>query len=236
MTLILALAVLFVASTVHAGMGFGSALVAMPLLSLLLGVEVATPLVGLAVPVTLVLVLARSWQHLDLRATAQLLIGSACGIPVGVLVLRQVPASIILAVLGCVLIAYGMWGLVRPRLPRLNWTPAGYLFGVCAGLLGGACNINGPPVVLYGALSGWEPARFRATLSGYFLPTAVLICAAHAATGLWSMRVFELFLMALPVLLVGNWCGLRLARRIPAARFAYLLHWLLVMLGALLFL
>ena len=59
--------------------------------------------------------------------------------------------------LGCVLIAYGMWGLVRPTLPRLNWTPAGYLFGVCAGVLGGACNINGPPVVLYGARSGWEP-------------------------------------------------------------------------------
>ena len=226
---------LFAASTLHAGVGFGSALVAMPLLSLLLGVALATPVVGLAVPVTLVLVLARHWQSLDPRATVRLLIGSACGIPLGVVVLRQVPTSAILSVLGCVLIAYGLWRLVRPTLPRLRWAGAGYLFGVCAGVLGGACNINGPPVVLYGALSGWEPARFRATLSGYFLPTALLICAAHAATGLWSTQVFELFFLALPAIFVGNWCGLRLARRIPAARFAYLLHWLLVMLGALMF-
>jgi uncharacterized protein len=228
--------VLFAASTLHAGVGFGSALVAMPLLSLVLGVDVATPLVGLAVPVTLVLVLARSWQSLDLHATARLLIGSACGIPVGVIVLRQVPASVILSVLGSVLVAYGLWGLLRPVLPRLRWTGAGYLFGACAGVLGGACNINGPPVVLFGALSGWDPARFRATLSGYFLPTAMLICAAHAATGLWSVRVFELFFLALPVLLLGNWCGLQLARRIPAERFSYLLHWLLVVLGTLMFL
>jgi len=227
--------VLFAASTLHAGVGFGSALVAMPLLSLVLGVDLATPLVGLAVPVTLVLVLARHWQNLDLRATARLLIGSVCGIPLGVIVLRQVSAGAILTVLGCVLIAYGLWGLVRPTLPRLRWSGAGYLFGFCAGVLGGACNINGPPVVLYGAWSGWDPARFRATLSGYFLPTALLICVAHAANGLWSARVFELFFVALPVILAGNWCGLRLARHVPAARFTYLLHGLLVVLGALMF-
>lgn len=227
---------LFAASTVHAGLGFGTALVAMPLLSLVLGVGTATPLVGLAVLVTIVLVLARSWQSLDIRAAGRLLLGSACGVPLGVMLLQRAPPGMVQAVLGSVLVVYGAWSLARPALPRLEWQPAAYLFGICAGVLGGACNINGPPVVLYGALSRWDPERFRATLSGYFLPTALAICLAHGASGLWSRPVFELFAWALPVLLAGNWCGQRLSRRIAHERFARLLHQLLIVLGALLFL
>jgi hypothetical protein len=32
--------------------------------------------------------------------------------------------------------------------------------------------MNGPPLVIYGALRRWTPERFRATLQGYFLPAS----------------------------------------------------------------
>ena len=33
--------------------------------------------------------------------------------------------------------------------------------------------MNGPPLVIYGALRRWSPQHFRATLQGYFLPASL---------------------------------------------------------------
>ena len=49
-------------------------------------------------------------------------------------------------------------------------------FGFFAGILGGAYNTNGPPVVIYGSLRKWSPATFRATLQGYFFMAAFFCC------------------------------------------------------------
>jgi uncharacterized membrane protein YfcA len=109
-------------------------------------------------------------------------------------------------------------------------------FGLLAGILGGAYNTNGPPVVLYGALRRWPPERFRATLLGYFLPAAVMICAGHALGGLWSVRVFQLYALSLPAVALALLVGVRLGRRIPERLFGRVLNAALVGLGLLLLL
>ena len=44
--------------------------------------------------------------------------------------------------------------------------------------------MNGPPLVIYGALRRWSPQYFRATLQGYFLPATLAGLIGYAATGL----------------------------------------------------
>jgi uncharacterized protein len=229
------LTILFIATLVHASLGFGTALVAMPLLVLVLGLYTATPLVALVVVITISVLLIREWRHMEVRSAWQLLAASVFGIPIGLLLLRAAPDYLVKSILGVVLIAYSVYNLTRPRLPKISRGPLVYVFGFLAGVLGGAYNTNGPPVVLYGALSRWSPAQFRATVQGYFLPTAVLVCAGHAAAGLWSTEVFKLFAFAVPVVLIGNLAGIRLARRIPAERFTQILYAVLIALGALMF-
>ncbi|MEQ8661321.1 MAG: sulfite exporter TauE/SafE family protein, partial [Gammaproteobacteria bacterium] len=173
------------------------------------------------------------------RAAARLLFATLPGIPLGIVLIVYAPAAWLRGGLGVLLIAYGAWSLTRPRLqqlPRRAARRALYACGFLAGVLGGAYNTNAPPLVLYGALAGWPPARFRATLSGYFLFAACAICIGHALSGLWTRHVFGLLAYALPVLAAGNLLGGWLARRIPHARFAALLHLLLIVLGALMLL
>ena len=98
--------------------------------------------------------------------------------------------------------------------------------------------MDGPicPLVLYGALRRWPPQRFRATLQGYFVPTSALIWVGHGLTGLWTDRVVQLYVLALPVLVLAIALGTRLHRRIPAHRFERLLYLVLIGLGGLLLL
>ena len=229
------LTILFVATLVHASLGFGTALVAMPLLVLVLGLYTATPLVALVVLITITVLIFREWRHMDIRSAWQLLVASLFGIPIGLLLLRAAPAYLVKSILGVTLIAYSLYNLTRPRLPTISGGPLVYVFGFVAGVLGGAYNTNGPPVVLYGALSRWSPEQFRATVQGYFLPSALMVCAGHAAAGLWSSEVFKLAALAAPVVLIANFIGIWLARRIPAERFTHLLYVVLTALGALMF-
>jgi uncharacterized protein len=227
-------AALFAATLVHATLGFGTALVAMPLLAMTVGVRVATPLVGLVVLTNVAMLLARTWRSVDLRVAWRLLLSSAVGIPVGVLTVRFAPEQAVKAILGVLLIAFGLYSfahLTPPHLKRQGWL---YVFGFTSGVLGGAYNTNAPPVVAYGALHGWPAERFQATLQGYFLPTAVLICAGHALGGLWTHSVFGLYLAALPFAVLAIFLGRRLSNHIPAATYQHLLYGALIVLGLLL--
>ncbi len=206
----------------------------MPLLTMVLGLPTATPLVALTMLTTIAALLWRSRQNVDVRAAWQLLLASGLGIPAGLLLLRSAPDYAVKALLGVVLIGFSIYNLARPKLPTIRGDMWVVPFGLVAGVLGGAYNTNAPPVVLYGALRRWPADRFRATLQGYFLPAAVLICVGHALAGLWSLRVFQLYAIALPGVLLAITLGIRLSRSIPADRFGRALYASLVVLGALL--
>jgi uncharacterized membrane protein YfcA len=226
--------VLLIASTVHAAAGVGTAMVAMPPLVLALGLQRAVPLVGVAALFTVLAVLARDWRAIDLHASARLLAGSVVGIPCGVLLIKAAPGDMLARVLGVLLTAYGAFQLWHPRLPHRLPPAIVYPFGFVAGVLGGAYNTNGPPVILYGLMARWSPQRFRATLSGYFLPSALIICATHALGGLWTSDTVVEFAWALPALFVGNLCGTWVALHIDRERFTRLLHAVVLVAGLLL--
>jgi uncharacterized protein len=225
---------LFAATLVHATFGFGTGLVAMPLVAMAVDVRLATPLVGLVVLTNVAMLLARSWRSVDVQVAWRLLLSSAAGIPVGVLTVRFAPERAVKAILGLLLIAFGLYSLTRLALPTIERRVWLYVFGFTSGVLGGAYNTNGPPVVMYGAMHQWPVERFRATLQGYFLPAAVLICAGHGLGGLWTRAVLGLYVVALPLVLLALSLGRRLSRRIPAAAFQRLLYGALIVLGLLL--
>ena len=226
--------ILFLATAIHALLGFGTALVAMPLLTLVLGLPTAAPLVALAMLTTISALLWDTRASVDLSAAWQLLLAAAFGIPVGLWLVEAAPIYPVRAVLALVLIAFGGYQLARPALPALKSRAWVLPFVFAAGVLGGAYNNSAPPVVLYRALKRWPPELLRATVSGYFLPAALLICLGHALSGLWTLEVFKLYGLALPLVLLGIFLGLRLGRRLPRARFERLLYLALLVLGTLL--
>ena len=226
--------ILFVSSLTRSTLGFGDSLLAMPLLALVLGIETATPVVALASSTIAMVITLRNWHKIDLNTAWQLVVGSFIGIPIGVLLLRIALRDLVIGPLGIFLILFGLYRLSVLALPTLKGKAWAYVFGFVAGIFGGAYNLNGPFIVLYGTMRRWTPQQFRATLQGYFLPTGLLIVAGHGSGGFWNFEVFKLYLIVLPAVLIAVFIGEKLNKRIPKKYLERLLFIVLIFLGVLL--
>lgn len=232
----LVLGVLFLAAFARSAVGFGDALLAMPLLALIVGIGTATPLVALAAFTIGITILLRAWRHVDMKATWRLIVSTFVGIPLGLTLLKTAPEGVVKGILGVVLIGFGLYNLTGLKLPKLKNERLSYLFGFVAGILGGAYNTNGPPIVIYGVMREWQPRRFRATLQGYFLITGATILISHGIAGMWTPKVLRLYLFGLPVVVGGVLVGGWVHYKATGEQFKWALNTLLVAMGILMFL
>ncbi|HWF86473.1 MAG TPA: sulfite exporter TauE/SafE family protein, partial [Vicinamibacterales bacterium] len=166
------LVVVFVATAIRSTFGFGEALVAVPLLALWMPIDVATPLAVLVSITIAAVVIVQDWRKIHVRSTGWLLAPTFLGIPLGLALLTSGHQQIVKGVLAAVIIAFSGYSLVWRTPPELRRDSRAWLLscGLAAGVLGGAYGMNGPPLVVYGAMRRWSPQHFRATLQGYFLP------------------------------------------------------------------
>lgn len=226
-----ALLVLFCSTFIRSAFGFGDALLAMPLLAVIVGFKVGTPVIAMIALTIAVSILARNWRSVDFRSAWRLIVSSIVGIPIGLYFLKGSYESLMKIVLAVVIMGFALFHLLRPTLMHLKHERFAFLFGFIAGVLGGAYNTNGPAVVIYGSLRRWPPESFRATLQGYFLLTNIFIVVGHASAGLWTAPVVSLYLLSLPLAFLGIWLGGVFHKRIPKGRFDRLIHVLLLLIG-----
>ena len=226
-------AILFVATLVRSTLGFGEALVAVPLLALVIPVKVAAPVAALVSITVAAVVVVQEWRHVQLRSAAWLIASTLAGIPAGLLLLTRVAEPIVKAVLAVVIIVFSIQSL-RRRHWRLSTDRFAWIFGFVAGVLGGAYGMNGPPLAMYGSARGWTPGQFRATLQGYFLPASAIGMLGYSAVGLWTASVTRLYLLSLPAVLIAIVIGSRITRRLTPRRFTTAVYAGLVVTGAVL--
>lgn len=228
------LAILLLATIIRSAFGFGEALIAVPLLSLIMPVEVAAPVAALVSITVAGMVLAQDWSEVHIQSAGRLVFATLFGVPLGLLLLTHVAEPVVKAILGCVIIAFSSYSLLSRRAHRLRSDRFAWLFGFSAGVLGGAYGMNGPPLVIYGTLRGWSPRHFRATLQGYFLPASIFIIGGYWLAGLWTPVVTRYYLVSLPVVLVAIYVGRVLNRRMDGSRFLIYVHTGLTLIGAVL--
>lgn len=224
--------VVFAAAAVQGVMGFGGALVAMPLLVTLVGVQTATPAFAVIGMLATLLNAIRWRAHVTLRDLVQLVVPAALGIPIGVLFLARVDAEVVTRALGAILIVYAVYNLLGLGVPPLRGRGWAFAAGFSSGILSGAFNTGGPPVIVFADASGWTAERFRGNLQTYFVLISVFILATHALVGHFTPAVWRTALIGVPALLAGQLLGVRLCRYIDPARFRRLVLVLLLLLGA----
>jgi uncharacterized membrane protein YfcA len=234
--LLLVISVIFFSTLIRATFGFGNALIAMPLLVLLIGVKAASPLVALAGLVISMLMLLQDWKSLQWKETIVLLVASLPGIPLGLVLLTTVSESLVKTILGLVLIGFGLYNLLSIRLPELGSRWLAVPFGFLAGILGSAYNANGPPVIIYAVFRGWTKDQFRASLQGFFLVSNLLIIAGHGLSGLWTREILFYFVGSIPLVGLAVFLGGKIASRFSETQFNKVIYTFLILTGLLMFL
>ena len=222
----------FLAAFAQGVTGFGSALVAMPLLAFVLDVRTAAVLVALLSLAVNVSLLWPARRELPWRRVGPLLAGSLAGVPVGVLLLAGADPRLARGILGAVLIAASVALLWARGLRVGPGTGPALAAGALAGVLGGAFNANGPVAVLYAAARGWEKRETHAALQLYFLASGLWVAALHGAAGFTGRGVLIAAAAALPFLAAGSLAGWAVHRRIGEDRYRLLLLFALLTAGA----
>ncbi len=223
--------ILFGSALLQSTIGFGSAMVAMPLLSPLLGIQTAAAIVGLVSVAFSILVVIIDRRQINWRQSWQLMLASLAGVPFGLLLLRNVPERAVLFGLGTILVGYGLFGLTSARLKLRGENWMAWPLGFVSGVLGGAYNTNGPPLVVFGTLQQWPPQQFRATLQGVFFTTGIAIAAGQGGAGFWTPAALQTTAWAAPGVLTAALLGRWLNTRIPHAAFTKIVHGMLIALG-----
>lgn len=188
----LAAAVFLLAAVAQAITGFGSALVAVPVLAV--AVDPVAAVVA-ATAVSLVLSSCVAWrerEHVDIGPARTLTVAGIVGMPAGLVLVEVVDES------------------------SLQGWIAAPIAGLTSGALLTSTGLNGPPLVM--ALVDRETRRFRATLQAVFAVQDVVALAAFALLGHLSGAAVILAAGGVLGLPLGWRFGDALFHRIPPAR------------------
>jgi hypothetical protein len=231
MDLAYAAAVLLAAYFIRGIAGFGSGLVAVPLLALVFPLQQVVPfmlLLDLAASAWLGRVHRREVRWDEIRP---LLPASVAGVILGTTLLVGLPERPMLTALGLFVLVFGVRYVLdlhgeRP-VSRLWAHPAGLLGATVSGLFG----TGGPPYVIYLAHRIRAKGELRATLSLLFMMEGLFRVSIFALAGLLANQsVWIGFVLGLPVLFAGLWLGGHVHLRLSPPQMVRVVG--LVLLGA----
>lgn len=226
--------IIFLASFNQGLTGFGFAMTSIPLLSLIIEVKEAIPiaaLCGLFLNIFLTIQLRKSIKFNDIKL---LVLGSAFGIPVGAYFLSAADPFIVEKILAVIILSFVILNtthFIKPNGIENKWGP---LFGFTSGVLGGAFNTNGPPILVYLYLKDWDKYKQKATITGFFIFASILIVGSHAITGVTTSQVLTKTLYAFPFLLVGLLIGSKVFLKISSKVYRKLILLFLLIISIIL--
>jgi uncharacterized membrane protein YfcA len=206
-TYLLTCLIVFLAGFIQGLSGFGSVLLALPLLAIILDIKTVIPVAALyGLSIALVL-LVQLREHLEWRKVWPLLLGAALGVPIGVFFLKKLDRDMIQYTLGIILISYSLYSLFFRTLRSGIGERWGYVFGFLAGCLGGALGASGPPVIVYTSLQSWSKDKIKVTLQGFFVIAGLMVIFGHAISGITTAVVLRLFGISVPAMVLGTYVG-----------------------------
>ena len=232
-TTLYVLLVILAATLIRSALGFGEALVAVPLLAIRIPIAVAAPLAVLVSITVAAIILAQDWRSVHARSAGWLVLSTLFGIPLGLLLLTEGNQQLVKGGLAIIIISFSAYALIGRRPPELHSDNRFWLLlcGFLAGVLGGAYGMNGPPLAIYGAMRRWTAQHFRATLQGYFLPASVIGMIGYWLAGLWTREVTRYYLLSLVVVIPAIFLGRAINRRLQGAAFLKFVHVGLILIG-----
>lgn len=201
-------AIILLAYLIRGISGFGSGLIAVPLLAHFLPLKFVVPFVLLLDFTASVAMSGKTRKHARWDEIKPLLPFGILGIVLGVVMLVNLPKEPLLVGLGIFVIAFGLRNTLNlhSEKPISRWwaAPAGLTGGTIGALFG----TGGPPYVIYFSHRLRDKAEIRATVSGLFLLDGGLRIVTFLIAGLLLQPDMLLALLgAMPLMVLGLHLG-----------------------------
>ncbi|WP_341953144.1 sulfite exporter TauE/SafE family protein [Salinibacterium sp. TMP30] len=150
--------------------GMGFALVASPLIVILLGPFDGVLVVNLCGVISALLIIPRVWRLIEWRTFAWLVIPAIVAIVPGSLLAARLPGPILQLGVGVLVLVSLTATLLITRADHIVAArPAAIIAGAASGFMNTAAGVGGPALSVYAVLTCWSQAHFAATLQPYFV-------------------------------------------------------------------
>jgi len=231
--IIISITVIFIAYTIKGLSGFGSGLIAIPLLALFLPLVFIVPVLGLISYNGTIVQSYTLRKDVAWSSLLPLIPFSIIGISTAIWLLFNLNENTLIFSLGLFVISYALYSLLSPTVikgGKLWAIPAGTL----GGLVGALFSTGGPFYIIYLKLQQLDKKQMRATIAMIFLIDGGFRIFNYASIGLYTEQVLLLVLILLPVLFCGMYVGNKLHMKMSQKQFNKGISFLLLLSGVML--
>jgi uncharacterized membrane protein YfcA len=232
--IVLAGLIFFSAHLVSTVSGFGSNVLGLPLLALVVGLEPGKQSLIVLGAFLYTYMTLRWWKHVDVAQLIWIVIVAGAGLVIGMRLIAIIPKRGGALLLGAFVIAVGLRGLfkVAPRYKSPMWLRQSML--LLGGVVHGAFTTGGPLLTVYCHRAMPGKSTFRATLAVMWLVLAIGLMIGWTVSGTWHPATPRLTMVGFPFLVAGLIVGEWLHHRVDERAFAGLVNGTLVAVGAVL--
>ncbi|MBI1422392.1 MAG: TSUP family transporter [Gammaproteobacteria bacterium] len=229
--IVISVAILAAAYTFRGVTGFGSGLIAIPLLTLFMPLTFVVPCINvLDVSASLV----HGWRHREYtqwRELLPVLPFTAIGVIVAIYLLKSVHPALMVHALGGFILLFAVYSLIGPEFKqRCSRKWAGFA-GSLGGMIGTMFGTGGPLYVIYFQMRGLPKSIFRSTIATLFLIDGGMRFTGYVGSGFYNRDMVLWIAVAFPVMALGLFIGGRIHTGITQRQFQRAIGVLLVISG-----
>jgi uncharacterized membrane protein YfcA len=215
--------------------GFGSGVVATPLLSFVLPLSTVAPMITVIGFFVSVRQAWRDWPLIQWRSVLVFVPGSLVGVALGLYVFKTVDPVLLARFLGAYILLYAFYSLLGERVLKRTLTPPQWMVhpvaalgALVATIFGG---LAGPIYVTYFDALKMSKSVFRVTVSTTLLLLNMVRSLGYFATGVFRTEDAMLIAAAAIPVLAGTLLGDRLHDRMDPQAFRRIVGGLLIVSG-----
>jgi uncharacterized membrane protein YfcA len=203
----LVILILVTAYTFRGVTGFGSGLIAIPLLVLILPISIVIPMMVL---LDFVASVSHSIKHREVaewKIIYPLLPFTVIGVLIALFIFKTVDTNLLVKSLGVFILLFALYSLISPKPHKQGsklWVAPAGMFG---GLVGTLFGTGGPFYVIYLQLRQLDKAAFRATVASIFMIDGGIRVGGFALSGFFNHQTLLLTALGLPIMGLAMYIG-----------------------------
>ena len=210
--------------------GFAGTVLAMPFCILLLGIDLAKPVLNILTLIACTLIVIRSYKHIVWKEFFKMTGFMLIGVFIGEYLYTLFPVDILLIIYAIFIIFIALKGLFVKKTFELN---EGILITIIllAGIIHGMFISGGPLLIIYAVKKMKDKESFRATLSPVWIVLNLYILVKQLFLGMITVSMLNLVLIGIPALIIGVMVGGQMAKKMSQQTFMRLSYILLLISG-----
>lgn len=232
---VLAYLIIFFTNIIQALTGFAGTMLAMPPMSLLVGVPSAKAILNVMGLIACLWIAVKDPASINLRELFKITALMFLGMFVGLVLFQLAPLPILLNIYAILILLIALKKLFIKR--DLVIPPHFLLFIIfIAGIIHGMFVSGGALLVVYAATALKDKAQFRATLAPVWVLLNSFLLFDHIRLGYFTSEVIRMTLLSIIPLIAAIWVGNKIYNRINQKTFLQITYVLLLISGSLLLL